>query len=151
MCDKCLKQLGKVTLAAVIFEVFFFLIIFCSMSHACSRDIGELKPELQAKYNTLKERANAEGINFKAICTYRSQAEQDALYAQGRTSPGRKVTWTKRSNHTSREAVDVVVLDASGKLDWSAESYLRIGAIAKDIGLVWGGDWKVRDYGHFGL
>lgn len=118
---------------------------------ACSRDISELTPETQAKYFQLKEACDAEGIEIKAICTYRTQAEQNDLYAKGRTKPGVKVTWTKRSRHTDREAFDVAVFKPDGTINWQGEAYLRVGDIAKHYGLVWGGDWKVRDYGHFEL
>lgn len=37
----------------------------------------------------------------------RSQAEQDALYAQGRTAPGKVVTWTRDSDHLRGIAVDI--------------------------------------------
>jgi peptidoglycan LD-endopeptidase CwlK len=36
---------------------------------------------------------------FSVICGVRTEAEQIELYAQGRTKPGAKVTWTLKSNH----------------------------------------------------
>jgi peptidoglycan L-alanyl-D-glutamate endopeptidase CwlK len=38
-------------------------------------------------------------VDFAVICGVRTQAEQNALYAQGRTKPGKIVTWTRNSNH----------------------------------------------------
>ncbi|CAM5566737.1 putative protein OS=Lysinibacillus sphaericus OX=1421 GN=LS41612_07820 PE=4 SV=1 [Lysinibacillus sphaericus] len=41
--------------------------------------------------------------------TYRSQARQHYLYTQGRTRPGKVVTWTLNSNHKSSLAWDIAV------------------------------------------
>lgn len=38
-------------------------------------------------------------VDFKVICGVRTLAEQKALYAQGRTKPGKIVTWTLNSRH----------------------------------------------------
>lgn len=39
------------------------------------------------------------GPDFTVIEGVRTEARQRELYAQGRTKPGRKVTWTLKSNH----------------------------------------------------
>lgn len=46
------------------------------------------------------------GFPLGIVSGLRSQAEQDRLYAQGRTAPGAIVTWTRNSAHTSGRAVD---------------------------------------------
>lgn len=72
------------------------------------RDIKELNPLCQILLNrAIKEIKDAD-INPFVVETYRSQARQDHLYSQGRTSPGTKVTWTQSSIHTKRNAVDLV-------------------------------------------
>lgn len=38
-------------------------------------------------------------IDFMVVCGVRTLAEQKALYAQGRTKPGKIVTWTLKSRH----------------------------------------------------
>ncbi|WP_445147328.1 hypothetical protein [Dyella sp. Tek66A03] len=38
-------------------------------------------------------------VDFTVTAGYRTHAEQDALYAQGRTKPGNVVTWTRNSRH----------------------------------------------------
>jgi peptidoglycan L-alanyl-D-glutamate endopeptidase CwlK len=104
--------------------------------------------ELASKMKQLEALAKKENIQFKVICGYRSPAEQNRLYAQGRTIPGRKVTWTKHSKHNDGKAFDIVMLK-NGRADWNTSSYRRIGELGKQLGLVWGGDWKVGDFGHF--
>ena len=84
---------------------------------------------------------------------YRNDQTQDELYAQGRTTPGKIVTWAKagESDHNIRKAFDVAVLDKSGTPTWPDDEVLwgRIGAVGKALGLSWGGTWGKRDLPHF--
>ena len=95
-----------------------------------------------------KEEMEKAGIPFIFTCTYRSQEEQNELYAQGRTKPGSIVTWTLKSKHILREAFDIAVLK-NGKITWYANDYKIPGEIGTKIGLNWGGNWKKKDYPHF--
>lgn len=80
--------------------------------------------------------------------TYRSQARQNYLYAQGRTRPGKIVTWTLKSNHTSRLAWDIAV--APPKPLYDVDTLTKVGAIARKLGITWGGDWARKiDRPHF--
>lgn len=87
----------------------------------------------------------------------RTWQEQDALYAQGRTAPGRIVTFAKGgySWHNFGLAFDIVPLETTGKPDWRPENDAwRIAAnVGKTLGLEWGGDWegKKRDLPHYQL
>lgn len=76
--------------------------------------------------------------------TYRSQARQNYLYEQGRTRPGQVVTWTRNSNHISRRAWDIAVAPPRNLYDISTPS--KVGAIAKKLGITWGGYWPVGQY-----
>ena len=71
------------------------------------RDILELTPNAQKACKLFMEECKRQGLNVLITETYRSQERQDYLYAQGRTRPGNKVTWTKSSRHTSRRAWDI--------------------------------------------
>lgn len=62
-----------------------------------ARDIKQLHPRLQAIIPVLLETCKAQGISIKIGECYRSMAEQDALYAQGRTAPGNIVINAKGS------------------------------------------------------
>lgn len=78
----------------------------------------------------------------------RTTAQQQALYAQGRTAPGRKVTNAdgvrRKSKHQDGHAVDAAfvrpLVEGRWDLTWSGpwEAYGRIG---EELGLVWGGRW----------
>jgi peptidoglycan LD-endopeptidase CwlK len=118
-----------------------------------SREISDLTPETQALYHQFDAKMKEAGIDYIVTCTYRSQSEQDALYAQGRTTPGKIVTWTHHSKHTERTAFDIVIME-NGKPDWNTNNpgWQIAGDIGKLIGLDWGGFWvKKKDYPHFQL
>jgi peptidoglycan LD-endopeptidase CwlK len=88
----------------------------------------------------------------------RTQQRQDDLYAQGRTKPGKIVTWTKDSKHIKGEAVDVAPLADDGSIPWGDiprfdEIAQHMFAAAKlyGVNLRWGADWdrdgQVRERG----
>ena len=55
----------------------------------------------------------------------RTNKEQAILYAQGRTTEGSKVTWTKNSYHQYGLAVDLVAY-VNGKYTWKEKHYDEI-------------------------
>jgi len=100
--------------------------------------------------NQLVEIMDTIGTPIKITSAYRSNQEQDRLYAQGRTTPGSIVTNAKggESMHNYRVAFDIVfVTDGSATYegDWN-----KVGEIGKALGLSWGGDWtSFIDKPHF--
>lgn len=79
----------------------------------------------------------------------RTRERQAELYAQGRTKPGKKVTWTLHSKHLEGKAVDLAPL-IDGAIDWADLS--KFDAIAKamqdaakEVGVAvrWGGNWDM--------
>ena len=95
-------------------------------------------------------------VDFRITCGVRTKAEQEALYAQGRTKPGKIVTQTLKSRHIGGFAVDVVALP-HGVVSWNPIFYKQIAEAFKaaeselSIPIEWGGDWKFKDYPHFEL
>lgn len=111
-----------------------------------------------------------EALNGRAMCrfthTLRTFAEQNELFAQGRTKPGTVVTKAKggQSAHNYGLAIDIVLVvdkngdgkfesavwdtktdfDGDGKSDW-----IEVVNIFKQYGWEWGGDWKFYDAPHF--
>jgi peptidoglycan LD-endopeptidase CwlK len=103
-----------------------------------------------------------EALKGRAICRYpytlRTNAQQAEIYAQGRTKPGKVVTWAKPgySWHNYGMAIDIVLLkdtngdgtfetaswetnvdfDGDGKADW-----MEVVAIFEKYGWEWGGRW----------
>lgn len=124
-----------------------------------SRAIEDLTEETQEAYWNFDAAMQEAGIDYIVTCTYRSQADQDALYAKGRTVPGKKVTWTRNSKHTGRTAFDIAIL-VNGKIIWNPEldadgdgvpEYTEAGEIGESVGLTWGGRWESPDAPHFQL
>lgn len=109
-------------------------------------NINKLHPMVRDKAREFINRVEKElGIKLRVTQTLRTYAEQDALYAKGRTAPGGIVTNAKggQSNHNFGTALDVVPI-VNGKADWntSNENWSNIGKIGKEVGFAWGGDWK---------
>lgn len=128
-----------------------------------------LHPKLREEATEIYEEI-CKVLTGKAMCrfsfTLRTFAEQDALYAQGRTRPGSIVTKAKGglSMHNYGLAIDVVLLldrDGDGKFteaswdtkgDYDADGvadWMEIVRVFKEFGWEWGGDWKFYDAPHF--
>lgn len=91
------------------------------------------------------------GIDLRITDGFRSVADQDKIYAKGRTAPGGIVTYARGgfSNHNFGLAVDVVPFE-NGKLNWNTKYYPLIGLIGESRGLEWGHRWiKIDDKPHF--
>jgi peptidoglycan LD-endopeptidase CwlK len=115
--------------------------------------IAKLQPRVQTYARTLVHSAAASGIEIKVTSGLRTYAEQDVLFAQGRTKPGRKVTNAKggESNHNFGIAFDIGVFEGSSYLPESP-AYDAVGVLGKELGLEWGGDWvRIVDKPHFQL
>lgn len=118
-----------------------------------SRSLDDLVAPAKTCVEKFITSAKDAGIDLLITSTYRDNASQDALYAQGRTTPGKKVTNAKagQSWHNYRCAVDVVPVVA-GKPRWDVkdEVWQQVGALGKAAGLEWAGDWKkFKEYPHF--
>ena len=116
------------------------------------KNLATVRPELRKLGRELLRRLSCEGLTFKVIQGRRTQAEQDALYAKGRTAPGRKVTWTRNSRHLTGRAIDLALFQGKNVV-WESKHYARAGEIGEELGLVWGGRWKKgkTDKPHFEL
>jgi len=109
-----------------------------------------LKPIVESKARKLLEEAKKKGIVLIVTSSLRTFAEQDALYAQGRTKPGNIVTNAKagQSWHNWACAFDVVALK-NGSPDWNCD-WSEIGKLGESVGLEWGGRWvRFVDRPHF--
>lgn len=128
------------------------------------RDITQLHPELQKKIAQLQELCRAHGIEIGISECLRTVAEQDALYAKGRTTGGSVVTNCKGSTYSSMHQWGVAFdfylkVDVDGDGKWSDDIYNdatglfeTVGKLGQSIGLEWGGSWKsFKDRPHFQL
>lgn len=146
-----------------------------------SRSLEDLHPDLRKPAAAAVVECSSVladlGVKVIVTCTYRSNLEQGEIYAQGRTKPGRVVTWAKpgQSKHNrtdargmpAAEAIDIVPL-RHGRPVWGTggdgidedptddatddlELWQRVAAIFKSHGFAWAGDWPKgkREFPHF--
>ncbi len=110
------------------------------------RDISVLHPQLRKKSIELRKICEKNGLKIGIGECLRTVAEQDALYAKGRTQPGKRVTNARGSTYASQHqwgiAFDFYRNDGTGAYNETGDFFNRVGALAKTIGLGWGGDWK---------
>lgn len=84
--------------------------------------IHALHPALAERVTWLIQVAEYYGASIAVVSGLRTQAEQDRIYAQGRTAPGPIVTWTRSSAHTSGRAVDLA-FRVSGAVTYSVPAW----------------------------
>ncbi len=109
-----------------------------------SRKTSDLTPETEKKCLAFIMKCQSQGIDVLITSTYRDNESQAALYAQGRTAPGPKVTNAKpgESFHNYRVAFDFVPI-VNGKADWNnTKTFEKCGKIAESLGLEWAGRWR---------
>ena len=94
--------------------------------------------------NVVKRAIEISEVDFTVLEGVRTLERQRELYAQGRTAPGKIVTWTMNSRHIEGKAVDLVPYP----LDWNdIEKFNKIkdamfqAARELDVNLRWGADW----------
>lgn len=106
--------------------------------------IGELHSDAREPVAELLGRARE--LDARIASARRSCAEQNAIYAQGRTTPGVIVTGARgcQSWHVWGRAVDLEARGAT-RADWE-----ELGRWWESRGGTWGGDFpNVDDPGHF--
>lgn len=124
--------------------------------HDVRIDRTKLHPWLDYKLGILLEKCAKKGIYLIITQGFRSKEAQDALYEQGRTKPGRKVTNAKGSDYSSQHqwgiAFDIAINDIGLLYDVATIKKVAKIAKTKSVGLSWGGDWTSPvDIPHFYL
>lgn len=117
-----------------------------------SRDIYRLRSDVAANCRVFIQRCAAEGLPVLVVETVRDLEYQASLYAQGRTKPGKIVTNQKTpSFHWDKVALAFdICKNVKGHEYDDADFFRRCGAIGKEMGFSWGGDWKsLPDRPHF--
>jgi peptidoglycan LD-endopeptidase CwlK len=128
------------------------------------RNLLDLDPTLQPLCRQFIDGCTAQGIKVGISVTYRSSAEQDAAYAQGRTAPGKIITnaqagqsphnCTDAQGDPASKAFDFFIYSPDGvNLDWDAQdpTWQKVIAIGEALGLVSGSTFRFRDNDHMEL
>jgi peptidoglycan LD-endopeptidase CwlK len=101
---------------------------------------------------TKAEAAMPPNVQVIVVCGIRTFAESDALYAQGRTTPGDIVTNAPagESFHNYGLAFDFAMVTDGKDDDVVGPHWMTVVGIMKAAGMEWGGDWaSIKDYPHF--
>ena len=123
-----------------------------------SRSVDDLAEPVRIAALAFLARCEADGQAVLIYCTARSNAEQAALYAQGRTRSGLVVTNARpgQSEHNPDKngkawAFDAVPMQGAAP-QWANEVALqRMGACGEAVGLEWAGRWPgaLKERVHF--
>ena len=103
-----------------------------------SRDINDLNPRVKKLAVAFLEKCKAAGMDVRIISTLRDGAYQNFLYAQGRTKPGKIVTFARAGDsfHNHGLAFDFAVFKPDGKINWNdLAAFRKARAIGIALGL----------------
>lgn len=104
------------------------------------KDLNLLTPQFRQKV----ELWLAENPDVKIFETWRSYTRQLWLYAQGRSRPGAKITWTLKSMHQLGKAVDI-----GQPYPVSENQWRQLADSAKKYGIDWSYDLFKNERAHF--
>jgi peptidoglycan L-alanyl-D-glutamate endopeptidase CwlK len=117
------------------------------------RDWGRMDGEFVQQVLKLRSRMEARGYPLALVEGYRSAERQDQLAGMDT-----HVTNARggQSKHQYGFAADLAPVRAgriviSERDPWAMSAYQAMGEEAEALGLVWGGRWTFRDYGHVEL
>lgn len=122
-----------------------------------ARDIKQLHPRLQELITKLQAQCSKQGLKIGISECMRTIAEQDALYAKGRTDKSSCIVTNAKGNtysscHQWGIAFDFYRNDGEGAYNDADGFFTKVGKIGQSIGLEWGGSWKsIIDKPHFQL
>lgn len=134
------------------------------MDKITEQRINELHPKIRAEVLALFQKADTiltGNATLRIVQGLRTIAEQDALFAKGRTAPGPKVTNARggQSYHNFGLAFDIALLIDGKKISWdTAKDYdgdkvadwMEFVKLAEAAGYEWGGHFKsIVDKPHF--
>lgn len=115
------------------------------------------------------KKMNSEFVQ-RLLTVYKVMSDQygyDMVLLEGYRSPGRQASLLKKGTHVTNAgsyksyhqfglAADSAFI-RNGKIvisekdPWAMRGYELYGKVAKSAGLVWGGDWRMMDFGHVEL
>ena len=130
-------------------------------SHRTLENLASLNKKARAQFEAFLAAAPPilakHGAPAEVISGLRSYQQQAALYAQGRTKPGRVVTNARPGSswHNYGLAIDLGIFKGGQYLDsanpkLADKVYAELGALAKSMGIEWAGYWtSFQETPHF--
>ena len=125
-----------------------------------SERILKLHPAIRQEVQECTISCYNKGVPIRIVQGFRSFPEQDAIYAQGRTLPGKIVTNAKGGDswHNYGLAPDFCLLRMGNQISWNREEDLdkdgqkdwhEVVDVFLSKGFEWGGNWtSFPDYPH---
>lgn len=125
-----------------------------------SERIKKLHPAIRSEVQEVTIACYNKGVPIRIVQGLRTFPEQDALYAIGRTLPGKIVTNAKGGDswHNYGLAPDFCLLKAGNQISWNREEDLdhdgqkdwhEVVDLFLSKGFEWGGNWtSFPDYPH---
>jgi hypothetical protein len=117
-------------------------------------EIATLKPVAQVKATQLVNLSKLSGTDLRVTEGYRSPAEQTKRYAVGRRGiEGERIITNAgpgESSHQTGSAFDTAIIER-GEAVWDLERFREVAEIGNALGLIWGGNFMIRDGPHFEL
>ena len=119
--------------------------------------VAGLHPEFAALVTPWLSSLEAIGMHAILIVqARRDPAAQAALWAQGRTTPGKVVTNAPPGHSFHEYGLAIDFLDIAGgtvkdeydEADWKATDYSLLQSSATVLGMSWGGAWRTQDLPH---
>lgn len=110
----------------------------------------EFTQRLLVVFKLMKER---HGYDMVLVEGYRSPERQARLYEQGSqvTQAGANMSYHQYGLAADSAFFRGGKLVISERDPWAMRGYQLYGEIAQQVGLTWGGSWKMQDYGHVEL
>lgn len=100
----------------------------------------------------IEDAENTLNITLRVSEGFRTFAQQSAMYAQGRTTPGNIVTFSPggTSYHNYGLAIDLVIVNGDGSIDWTY-NYNLLVPFAEKYGMTCGINFPIgkKDTDHF--
>lgn len=83
------------------------------------RSLDRLTGVNEKMVSVVKRAIEISEVDFMVVEGVRTLKRQEELYAQGRTKPGKIVTWTMKSKHIDGLAVDIAPVNPDGSINWN--------------------------------
>ena len=119
----------------------------CTQEQRTIRNVCQLDPDMQPKVLRVIQRLRE--LGWQAV-----MAEGIRTIKQQREKVNKGYSYTMKSKHLKGLAADII----DKRYGWSGPAsskdfqfWIDLGRIAKEEGLFWGGDWKMRDVAHVEL
>ena len=103
-----------------------------------SRDLNLLSANFKPKVELFLAEAKKQGLDIFITETGRTKERQQELYNQGRTTPGRIVTWTLNSKHLIPSEAFDIAFNKPTLYPKDMNLWNKLGEIAKQFGIHWG-------------